>query len=169
MVPWQPPSRRAGTGRQEELAAFPDRSTVDSGSWYDRGMTFVSRHVSVAIDRSPADVYAFAGSPENLPRWAAGLSGSVSREGADWVAESPMGRVIVRFADPNDLGVLDHVVTLPSGEAVYNPMRVFGNDTGSEVVFTVYRRPGTTEESFAADAAQVAADLGQLKALLESD
>jgi hypothetical protein len=48
-------------------------------------------------------------------------------------------------------------------------MRVFGNDTGSEVVFTVYRRAGTTEEQFAADAAQVAADLHQLKTLLESD
>jgi Polyketide cyclase / dehydrase and lipid transport len=136
-------------------------------AWYDRGMTYVSRHVSVAIERPPADVYAFAGSPENLPRWAAGLGGSVTREGPDWVAESPMGRVTVRFADANDLGVLDHVVTLPSGEAVYNPMRVFGNDTGSEVVFTVYRRPGTTEEQFAADAAQVGADLHQLKTVLE--
>jgi Polyketide cyclase / dehydrase and lipid transport len=131
-------------------------------------MTFVSRHVSIAIDRPPAEVYAFAGSPANLPRWAAGLSGSVTREGEDWVAESPMGRVVVRFVDGNDLGVLDHTVTLPSGEAVYNPMRVFGNDTGSEVVFTVYRRPGTAEDLFAADAAQVAADLQQLKTLLES-
>jgi hypothetical protein len=53
-----------GRGEWPDDAAagrFPDKSTVDSKTWYDRGMTFVSRHVSVAIDRSPADVYAFAG------------------------------------------------------------------------------------------------------------
>jgi hypothetical protein len=35
------------------------------------------RHVSVSIDRSPADVHAFCADPHDLPRWAAGLAASV--------------------------------------------------------------------------------------------
>ena len=43
--------------------------------------TYPSRHVSVAIDRSPAEVYGFAADPLNLPHWAAGLSGTIARVG----------------------------------------------------------------------------------------
>ncbi|HEY6596733.1 MAG TPA: SRPBCC family protein [Asanoa sp.] len=130
-------------------------------------MTFPARHVSVAIDRSPADVYAFAADPANLPRWAAGLTGSIAQVDGRWVAESPMGRIVVRFADPNPYGVLDHDVTTPSGETFHNPLRVLANGDGSEVVFTVYRWPATTDEAHEADAAAVAADLATLKSLLE--
>jgi len=52
-----------------------------------------------------------------------------------------MGRVKVKFAAHNQFGVLDHDVTLPSGVKVYNPMCVFPNNDGSELVFTLYRRP----------------------------
>jgi len=41
------------------------------------GMTFKSRHVSVSINRPADQVYEFASNPENLPKWAAGLSGSI--------------------------------------------------------------------------------------------
>jgi len=52
-----------------------------------------------------------------------------------------MGRMKVKIAEKNQFGVLDHDVTLPSGVKVYNPMRVFPNNDGSELVFTLYRRP----------------------------
>ena len=54
--------------------------------------------------------------------------------------ESPMGRVTLEFAPSNPFGVLDHQVTLPSGEKVNNPMRVTPNADGCDVVFTVRRR-----------------------------
>jgi hypothetical protein len=82
-----------------------------------------------------------------------------------------MGQVTVEFAPPNEFGVLDHVVRLPSGEAVLNPMRVIPAGVGAgpcEVVFTVRRRPGMTSEEFEADVATVAADLERLRALLEA-
>ena len=63
--------------------------------------------------------------------------------------------------------MLDHDVTMPDGEVVHNPLRVLRNDDGSEVVFTVYQRPGMTDEQFEQDAAAVAADLERLRALLE--
>lgn len=131
-------------------------------------MTFESRHVSVSINRPADEVYEFAADPENLPRWAAGLSGSIAFVDGEWIAESPMGSVKVKFADSNPFGVLDHDVTLPSGETVYNPVRVFPNDDGCEVIFTVYRRPETSGEMFAADVEAVARDLRQLKRLMEA-
>src|SRR5687767_397170 len=113
-------------------------------------MTFArSQHISVSINRPADQVYAFASNPENLPRWAAGLSGSIEQVNGEWVAESPMGRVKVELAPTNAFGVLDHHVTVPSGARFYNPMRVFPNDDGSEVVFTVYQRPGVSDEAFA--------------------
>ena len=123
--------------------------------------------MSVSILRRPAEVYAFAANPGNLPRWAKGLSGSIREVNGEWIADSPMGKVKVRFARRNDLGVLDHDVVLESGEIVHNPMRVVANGDGSEVVFTVYRRTGMTEEAFAADGKAVEDDLRVLKRLLE--
>ena len=94
-------------------------------------MLWPVRHVSVTIPCSPADVYAFAAEPSNLPRWAAGLaSGITPRADGAWVAASPMGEVVVRFAPRNSLGVLDHDVTLPTGETVTNPVRVVPNSDG---------------------------------------
>ena len=124
-------------------------------------------HVAVAIDRPLAEVYAFAADPANLPRWASGLTTSLERDGDEWVAESPIGRITIRFAPANDFGVLDHWVTLPTGSTEYNPVRAFADGSGAEFVFSVHRSPGFNDAQFAADVATVRADLETLKALLE--
>ena len=131
-------------------------------------MTFKSRHISLSINRPADEVYEFASNPENLPKWAAGLSGSIKNVKGDWIAESPMGRVKVQFADKNKSGILDHDVTLPSGVKFYNPMRVFPNNDGSELIFTLYRRPDMSDKMFAEDAEAVTRDLEKLKTLLEN-
>jgi hypothetical protein len=130
-------------------------------------MTFIAKHISVSINRSAGQVYEFASNPENLPKWAAGLSGSIQKVDDDWIAESPMGKVKVKFAEKNKFGVLDHDVTLPSGVKVTNPMRVFPNNDGSELVFTLYRGPDVSDQEFAEDAKSVERDLAKLKTLLE--
>ncbi|KAA0111828.1 SRPBCC family protein [Mycolicibacterium sp. P1-5] len=128
-----------------------------------------SRHISVWINRSAADVYRYAADPAHLPEWAAGLARSeVTRVGDTWVAQSPMGEITIEFTPANDLGVLDHVVKLPSGEPVFNPLRVVpAGDEWSEVVFTLRRRPEMSDDDYAADAAAVSADLATLKRVLE--
>ena len=78
-----------------------------------------------------------------------------------------MGKVKVEFAEKNQFGVLDHEVALPSGIKVYNPMRVFPNDDGSELVFSLYRRPNVSDQEFAEDVKSVEKDLAKLKTLLE--
>ncbi|MCE8425579.1 MAG: hypothetical protein J5U17_07355 [Candidatus Methanoperedens sp.] len=131
-------------------------------------MTFKSVHISVSIDRPANTVYEFASNPENLPKWAAGLGDSIKNVEGDWIAESPMGRIKVKFADKNKFGVLDHDVTLPSGVKFYNPMRVFPNNDGSEIIFTLYRQPDMSDQMFAEDTNAVTKDLRKLKTLLEN-
>ena len=130
-----------------------------------------SRHVSVWIEADPEAVYEFAADPQTWSRWAAGLAEGGLRQTADgWVADSPMGTVAVEFAPLNEFGVLDHVVRLPSGEAVYNPLRVIPGGVGEprcEVLLSVRRRAGMTDAEFDADAAAVAADLDALRRLVE--
>jgi Polyketide cyclase / dehydrase and lipid transport len=126
-----------------------------------------SKHLSQAIARPAGEVYEYASDPANLPAWAAGLGSSIEHVDGQWFVESPDGRLIVAFAERNDYGVLDHDVTLPSGETVHNPMRVIPDGDGCEVVFTLRRQPGMTDEEFARDEGLVLADLRALKGLLD--
>jgi hypothetical protein len=131
-------------------------------------MTTPSRHLAVVIACPADEVYAFAADARNLPRWAGGLAGTeVTWDGVAWATESPMGPVTFTFAPPNDLGVLDHDVRLPSGEVVHNPLRVIAHGEGCEVVFTLRRAEGMSEEDYDRDAAMVAKDLARLKELME--
>jgi hypothetical protein len=125
------------------------------------------RNISVSIHRSPRDVYAFVSQGENLPRWATGLGHTIRRVDGEWVADGPLGKVKVRMAALNELGVADHDVTLETGVTVHNPIRVVPNGTGSTVIFTLMRLPGVSEQQFDADAKWVERDLTTLKGLLE--
>ena len=127
-----------------------------------------SRHLTVSIARPAAEVYRWTRDPAHLPEWAAGLAAGIRRERGEWVADSPMGRVLVRFVPVNEYGVLDHDVVLPDGTSVTNPLRVLADGEGSEVVFTARRRPEMTDAEWAADVAAISADLESLKRVLEA-
>jgi uncharacterized protein YndB with AHSA1/START domain len=126
-----------------------------------------SKQIAEYIDRPPAEVYDYASNPANLPHWAPGLGTAVEEVDGRWYVDTPGGRVAVAFAPRNDFGVLDHHVTLPSGEVVYIPMRVMAYETGSEVVFTLRRLAGMTDDEFARDEGLVTADMARLKRILE--
>jgi hypothetical protein len=84
-----------------------------------------------------------------------------------WLLGTGADRASVAFAERNMFGVVDHEVTLPSGEVVYVPMRVIRNGDGCDVVLTVRRQPGMTDADFDRDSGLVQADLGRLKRVLE--
>lgn len=131
-------------------------------------MVSESRHISVHIDRSPAEVYAYAADPRHLPEWAPGLCTAVERAGERWFADSGMGRLELTFAADNPFGVLDHDVRLPDGVSFHNPLRVVPHDEGAELTFTLRRRPQMTDADFDRDAGLVLADLQSLKRIVES-
>jgi hypothetical protein len=126
-----------------------------------------SAQISVWIDRDAAEVYEYASDPAHLPEWAPGLGTSVENVDGQWFVETPSGRVGFAFVEPNKYGVLDHHVTMPSGELIYSPMRVIPDEDGCEVVFTLRRLPAMSDEDFVRDAGLVQADLTRLKHVLE--
>ena len=105
-----------------------------------------AQHISQSIARPTAEVVEFA---SDLSRWAAGVSDDMA----------------VTFRPGREFGILDHDVEV-GGATFHNPLRVLENDGGSEVVFTLYRRDGVTDEQFGADAAAIRADLATLNTLL---
>ena len=127
-----------------------------------------ARIIHTTIQRDWHAVYAFAARPENMPLWASGLAAGLTRDGDDWIADGgPIGDVRVRFAPPNDFGVIDHTVTLPNGLVVENALRVVPNGSGCEVMFTLLRQPDMDDAAFESDAAHVARDLDCLARLME--
>lgn len=129
--------------------------------------TMPARIIHCSIDRNWRDVYAFAEAPENMPLWASGLASGLERDGDDWTARGILGTVKVSFVGHNEFGVIDHTVTIESGLRVYNALRIVPNGTGCEIMFTLLRMPGMSDEQFEADATHVSRDLLALKRLLE--
>lgn len=116
-------------------------------------MTAPSKHISIAIDRQPEDVYEYASNPANLREWAIGIGENVR----------------VHFVGKNNFGVMDHYVTLPTGETFYIAFRVIPNREGSEVLFTLFKHPGISDDDFLKDCLMVSEDLSRLKNILEKN
>jgi hypothetical protein len=83
---------------------------------------------------------------------AIGLGGSIKNVDGEWIAESPVGKVKIRFAEENKFDILDHEVILESGVTFLNPIRVIANGKGSEVFFTVLPQPEKSDDKFEQDA-----------------
>ncbi|WEZ85164.1 SRPBCC family protein [Rhizobium sp. 32-5/1] len=125
--------------------------------------------IHIGIDRPTDAVYAFASRPENMPLWASGLASGLRQTEDGWIAEGALGDIRIHFAPDNSFGIIDHTVVLPSGEAVFNALRVVPNGSGTEVMFTLLRQDGMSAEQFDADAAWVVKDLTTLKTILERE
>lgn len=140
----------------------------NSGKMENQYPVFFAKQITVSIHRPANEVYDFASNPMNLPKWARGLSRSdVKKEGDRWLMDSPMGKISVTFAPKNEFGIIDHEVTLPSGEKILNPVRILPNNKGSEAIFTLFRLPGKTDKEYQEDEAAVRADLKKLKEIME--
>lgn len=128
-----------------------------------------TRHLSVTIGRSLEDVVDFLSKPENLAHWAQGLGEEFIATGdGGWQISLDGQTMTLRFAPSNDFGVFDHTLTTNDGKTFMNPMRAFANGDGTEVVFTLFRRPEMTDEDYARDAEWIIRDLARLKRYLET-
>ena len=128
-----------------------------------------SRTLSVRVDQPFARVYEFMVDPGNWNQWAFGLGKSLRQSNGGWIADSDGGVVKVRFTARNPYGVLDHTVIRSSGAQVHVPMRLITNGSGCELLFTLFREPGISDERYDSDANFVQRDLDRLKALLEGN
>lgn len=125
--------------------------------------------LSTSIQRPASEVYDYMRDPAHLTTWAAGLALSVKEKiGQDtYLIETPNGEATVRFTEENKFRIMDHWVKQGPDPEVYIPIRILENGKGSEVIFTLFRLPGMTDERFAQDKQAVQKDLATLKKLLE--
>jgi len=130
-------------------------------------VTVESRTITVRIDRPFDKVYEFLVDPANWNQWAFGLGRNIRRSQDGWVADSDGGIASVQFTPRNSFGVVDHTIIRASGQRVYVPMRLIGNGSGCQLLFTLFREPSMSDAQFASDAGFVQRDLNGLKRLLE--
>jgi hypothetical protein len=124
-----------------------------------------ARTYSISIARDWRELYETIWRPEYFALWASGLSDSALRQdGEEWRADGPDGPIRIRFTAHNEHGVMDHVVDAGTPQEIHVPLRVVQNGDGAEVMLTLYRQPGMTDEKFAADAKWINRDLQALKA-----
>lgn len=89
-------------------------------------------------------------------------------DGDEWLATTTVGACRIRFGPRNGFGVIDHTVFVAPGVEVFVPFRVVPNQTGSEVLFTIFRQPSQDDEAFEADVGMVLTDLQNLKRIMEA-
>ena len=131
-------------------------------------MNLNSKIITISITAPTSRVYTFASNPANMPLWAPAFVKSIAHVNGEWIIDSNLGKVKIKFAPANPFGVLDHVVTLPDGRAFNNPMRVVPNGAGSLVTFTLFRQEGMSDADFERDAAMIESDLQALKRVVEA-
>jgi hypothetical protein len=130
-------------------------------------MTETKPHfLSVRIDRDADAVYQFITDPTKVSLWAHGLRSSAWQPHQTGMGQSSIGSIELCFAQQNDLGIRDVAITTPDGQIVECPMRVVGDGSGSEVVFTLH--PATySADKMEQLGALIAADLNRLRHAIE--
>lgn len=129
-----------------------------------------ARTYSLSIDRDWRSLYELIWRPEFFPKWASGLSiAGLHQDGDGWLTDGPEGPIRISFTPHNTYGVMDHVVETADGNEVHVPMRVVRNGAGAEVMITLFRQPGMSDERYAADAKWIQRDLAALKKLIEAE
>lgn len=124
--------------------------------------------IHLTIERPWEEVYAFASQPANMRHWASGLAAGLTPRGPEWIGDGgPIGTVRIRFAPPNEFGVIDHTVILADDMTVFNALRIVPNGDGAEVMFNLLQMADTDNSAAEADAAHIRKDLEALKRLLE--
>ena len=123
--------------------------------------------VSVSIQAPPTTVVAFMADLENWKAWAPWIRSVTRTAPNDWSLDTGDGRMTMRFAAPNALGVLDHQVTLASGVTLTNSLRATANGTGSDLVMVLLQWPHLSAEEFDRDVQAVTDDFSRIKHAIE--
>lgn len=119
---------------------------------------------SVAIDSTPAKVFAFVADARNLPLWAPGAVKSVEPSGDEWIFHNGDAerRVVVKTSQEH--GTVD----LLFGEAAGVFTRVLPNGTGAEYQFTMFFPEGTPQDAVDAQLAVIDEELTTVRRYCEN-
>lgn len=123
--------------------------------------------LTISIDQKPKKVYDFVSSLANLSTWAPSFCKAIKKINGRWVVTTMQGPVGIKITPRNSYGIVDHVVIPAPGIEIEVPMRIIPNGkSGTEVLFTLFHRPGMTPAQFREDQRLVRADLKTLKKVM---
>jgi hypothetical protein len=101
--------------------------------------------------QAPADkMYAFLSNPANLPKWAVAFCKAIRRDGDQWLAETPMGTLSIRYVTDKRFGIIDIWSASGPGTDDVAHSRIVPNGEGSEYIFTFFQAPGLPDDVFEA-------------------
>ncbi|MFH0887246.1 MAG: SRPBCC family protein [bacterium] len=113
-------------------------------------------------------VYGFISDLDNFPLWAKTFCRTIRKLDDTWYEiGTDQGPLRIRVTPRNEFGIIDYHIAAGQGAEVYVPPRMIANGTGCEVQFTLFQRPGMTDEMFVCDRALVEQDLATLKKQME--
>ena len=130
--------------------------------------TLTTQTVSVTIDAAPKQVSADLMNVESHPEWGTEFFSEGVEDLGDgsWRVNIPMmgGNARMRIDGNEALGIIDMYIApegVPFGAPL--PVRVVPNGDGSDVLFTLTRLPGQTDEDWQAGIASMQRELTRLK------
>ncbi len=129
--------------------------------------TSAAHTLRLNLDARAEAVYAFVAKPENLPHWAPNFCVAVVRVDGQWRVQTASGTMLFRFTQPETFGVLDHLITLNSGEEIFVAMRLTARGASCEISITIPRDGDMSEPDFQRDLQSVEQDLYTLKCIVE--
>jgi len=124
---------------------------------------------TVAINATPADVFAFLSRIENLPKWATAFCKEVKKEadGRHKVV-TPQGEIFFHIDSDGKTGVIDMYGGPSEDQMACWPARVVARPGhGSLFIFTAMQYPGVSDESFAAQCESLDQEFAHLKNQIE--
>ncbi len=116
---------------------------------------------SIAIDATPAQVFAFVADPRNLPLWAPGAVKTVEPDGDLWVFHNADSERRVNVRTSSEHGTVDLLAADDPTSGVFT--RVVPNGTGAEYQFTLFFPEGTPEEAVTAQSAVIDEELATVR------
>ncbi|HTJ56337.1 MAG TPA: hypothetical protein VL418_02065 [Devosiaceae bacterium] len=131
---------------------------------------FNSETFGIPIARPLAEVYEFLLEPSNIMHWAV-VGGTETQHlgGRFWSAETSVGPRIIRFAERNDFGILDHHIFRHPGDTPHLiGARVVPNGAGTELIYTSFQRPEASEFEWQSLKEWITADLLAMQSMLEA-
>lgn len=100
---------------------------------------------SITIPTTPDRVLDYLADADNLPQWAPNFARAVRRDTDKFIVDTDNGELSMRLRVSHEHGTVDLLAAANPRRGAF--MRVLPNVRGSEFLFTLVFKPGTSDEA----------------------
>jgi hypothetical protein len=122
---------------------------------------------SVFVDCDSQKAFKFVSSLDNLPKWEPSVCTKVTKEGGQYLCDTPAGEHGIRAEANSSLGVIDRYLSLTRDEELMLPMRIIPNGSGCEVLSTIFHHSDISNDEYTRRVRLMEEELSSLKNILE--